>query len=88
MENDIREIIERKRKIKKRHDYCVLYNICPICNAELIEEKYEKFDNPKKYLFGLIQIKGKHWDRRTICSINKQHYCNQYDYGYRESTCL
>ena len=74
------EVLNEERKLESRRRYLsISLNICPTCGANIIEERYEVYDKPFKMFFGLIQIKGKKWDVRMLCSKDKTHYEIKYN---------
>lgn len=66
---------------EKRVELAISLNICPVCGAKIINQKYEKYNPPKKYFWGIIKIKGYRWDYRKICSVDKAHYENKRNYS-------
>lgn len=70
----IEEISKNKELERKRVKLCIKNNVCPECGAEIISCNYEKYDKPKKYLFGLITCNGTLWDIRKVCKNDKSHY--------------
>lgn len=85
--------LDRRRRIEQdnirneeiRVRRCYSHRICPSCGAQLVNERVEILEAPRRYLFGLIKITKKVWDYRVICSRNKNHF---EDKGFFVDDCM
>jgi hypothetical protein len=68
----LQDLEANKHKEKERVKLAIKHKICPVCGAPIIQQDWEDYDKPTRFLFW--KIKGHMWDYRAVCSDNKSHY--------------
>lgn len=82
--NDIRAFEQYKKDELERIKLCLTNSICPTCGADIVVEKVEKLDQPRRYFFGLLKTDTEYWSSRTICEKDKSHF----EWKWRENGTL